>query len=42
MRIVGVTSTKVTFTAEFTFLESKKKIIVTWTSEVCQTMLKDQ
>lgn len=42
LEIIGVTSTKMTFSVGFAFLESEKKDIVIWVLEVCKTMLKDQ
>lgn len=42
LEIVGVTSMKVTFLVDFAFSESEKENNVTWTLEVCKTMLKDQ
>lgn len=42
LKIVSVTSTKLTFLVRFAFLKSKKEDNVTWALEVCQTMLKDQ
>lgn len=42
MKMVGVAFTKMTFSADFTFLKSKKEGNITWTLKMCMTMLKGQ
>lgn len=42
LEMVGVTSTKMTYSIGFVFLESKKEDNVTWVLEMWKTMLKDQ
>ncbi|XP_050916721.1 uncharacterized protein LOC127131874 [Lathyrus oleraceus] len=42
LEIVGVTSTKKTYSVEFAFFECEKKDNFTWALEVCRTLLKDQ
>lgn len=41
LEIVGVTSTKITFSTGFSFLEFEKEHNVTRALEMCKTMLKD-
>lgn len=42
LEIVVATSIEKTYYVKFAFLESEKEENVTWTLEVCQTMLKDK
>lgn len=42
MEIVGVTSTNMTFSFGFAFLEFEKEDNITWALKMCITMLKDQ
>ncbi|XP_050917826.1 uncharacterized protein LOC127135052 [Lathyrus oleraceus] len=42
LEMVGVTSTKKTYSVGFTFLKSEKEENFTWALEVCRAMLKDQ
>ncbi|XP_050920489.1 uncharacterized protein LOC127138135 [Lathyrus oleraceus] len=42
LEMVGVTSTKKTYSIGFAFLECEKEDNLTWALEVCQTLLKDQ
>ncbi|XP_050896729.1 uncharacterized protein LOC127103519 [Lathyrus oleraceus] len=42
LEMVGVTSTKKTYSVGFAFLECDKKDNFTWALEVCHTLLKDQ
>lgn len=42
LEIFGVTSTEMTYSVSFAFLESEKEGNVTWTLEMCKSMLKDK
>ncbi|XP_050889945.1 uncharacterized protein LOC127095276 [Lathyrus oleraceus] len=42
LEIVGVTSMEKTFSVGFVFLESEKEVNVTWASEMCKNLLKNQ
>ncbi|XP_058776942.1 protein FAR1-RELATED SEQUENCE 5-like [Vicia villosa] len=42
LEIVGVTSTKMTYSVSFEFSKSEKEDNITWVLGICKTMLKDQ
>lgn len=41
LEIVGVTSTEMTYSIDFAFLECEKEDNVIWTLEMCHNLLKD-